>query len=68
MIFQVGRYGWSVGAVFVPAGTIITIGAGDVYSQAAVGKTIPMDCTPMDDEAKAALAAQQKRVGYKYPY
>ena len=54
MIFQVGRYGWSIGAVLVPAGTIITIGAGDVYSQAAVGKTIPMDAAPMDDEASAA--------------
>jgi len=68
MIFQVGRHGWPIGQYLIPPSTIIDWSSSDQWSQLAKANGgIPLDAGPQDDEAKAALAAEQKRVGYRYP-
>jgi len=42
---------WPMGAVLCPAGTVIDANANDRWSQLAKGKTIPINATPLDDEA-----------------
>ena len=49
---------WPMGAVLCPAGTVIDANANDRWSQLAKGKTIPINATPLDEEAwQAQLAA-----------
>ena len=64
MRFQITGQGWplSGGAALAPAGTIIDASANDHWSLFARGLTIPINCTPLDDEATAALAAEVARV------
>ena len=43
--------GWRVGAVVIPAGTIISSDGTDHWSLKARGKDIPFNATPMDAQA-----------------
>ena len=63
MKFQICGQGWPLdgGALLAPAGTIIDSASEDHFSQAAIGKTIPLNATPLDAEATAALAAEVAR-------
>jgi hypothetical protein len=45
---------WSVGADVVPTGTIIDFAKSDRWSKLAKGKTIPLNATPLDQEAHEA--------------
>jgi hypothetical protein len=42
---------WPLDAVLCPAGTIIDASVNDYWSRRAKGKTIPINATPLDDEA-----------------
>jgi hypothetical protein len=58
MKFRITGQGWRLGDALVPANTIIDAGAKDRWSQRAKGKVIPINATPLDDEAwQAQLAA-----------
>jgi hypothetical protein len=52
---------WRIGAVLCPAGTVIDASTNDYWSKAAKGKVIPINATPLDEEAwQAQLAAYQE--------
>jgi hypothetical protein len=58
MKFRVAQSGWRLGDALVPANTIIDASAKDRWSQRAKGKVIPINATPLDQEAwEAQLAA-----------
>jgi len=67
MRYRVNAPGWAVGQYLIPASTEIDESKNDLWSDIARGHTVPFNITPLDDEAKAALAKEQKRVGYRYP-
>ena len=58
MRFRITGQGWRLGDALVPADTVIDFAKRDQWSQRAKGKTIPINATPLDDEAwQAQLAA-----------
>jgi hypothetical protein len=59
MRFQINGQGWPLqgGAALAPAGTVIDWSANDHWSLYARGLTIPMNATPLDDEARQAQLA-----------
>jgi hypothetical protein len=64
MRFQICGQGWPLdgGAALAPPGTVIDWSANDHFSLWARGKVIPINATPLDDEATAAMAAEVARV------
>jgi hypothetical protein len=49
---------WSVDALLCPAQTVIDASASDYWAQKARGKVIPINATPLDEEAwQAQLSA-----------
>ena len=57
MRFRITGPGWRLGDALVPADTIIDLAKSDRWSKLAKGKTIPINATPLDDEAWAAQLA-----------
>jgi hypothetical protein len=58
MKFKITGAGWRLGDALVPANTIIDASVKDRWSKLAKGKTIPINATPLDEEAwQAQLAA-----------
>jgi hypothetical protein len=59
MRFQITGRGWRLdGDTLVPVGTVIDLAKRDHWSKQAKGKAIPLNATPLDDEAwQAQLAA-----------
>jgi hypothetical protein len=58
MRFRITGQGWRLGDALVPADTVIDASAKDRWSQRAKGKVIPLNATPLDEEAwQAQLAA-----------
>jgi hypothetical protein len=51
MKFQITGQGWPVGQYLIPTGSIIDASADDHWSLFARGLTIPINATPLDDEA-----------------
>lgn len=64
MRFQITGAGWPLdgGAWLAPAGTIFDFSKPDHWTARATGKVIPLNATPLDAEATAALAAEVARV------
>jgi hypothetical protein len=54
MRFQLTQ-AWPLGNFTAPVGTIFDFSAPDGWTAAAQGKTIPLTCTALDDEAWQAL-------------
>jgi hypothetical protein len=49
---------WRMGAMLCPAGTVIDFSRRDHWSELAKGKVIPINATPLDEEAwQAQLSA-----------
>jgi hypothetical protein len=57
MKFQITGRGWLLSGVLAPAGTIIDAKGTDRWSLAARGKGIPLNATPLDEEAWQAQPA-----------
>jgi hypothetical protein len=58
MRFRITGQGWRLGDALVPTDTIVDLAKGDRWSKLAKGKTIPINATPLDQEAwEAQLAA-----------
>jgi hypothetical protein len=58
MKFKIIGAGWQLGDALVPADTVIDLVKSDRWSKLAKGKTIPINATPLDEEAwQAQLAA-----------
>ena len=51
MRYQITGAGWRVGQYLIPSGTVIDTGATDRWSLFARGRTPPINCTALDDEA-----------------
>jgi hypothetical protein len=64
MKYQVNAPGWAVGQYLIPPTTVIDFASNDLYSTIARNHAVPLNISPLDDEAARALAAQQRRVGY----
>jgi len=61
MKYRIGAGGWPVGQYHIPAGAEIDESKQDLWSNIARGHTVPLNITPLDSEADAALAVQQQR-------
>jgi hypothetical protein len=58
MKFRITGQGWRLGDALVPANTVIDLAKRGQWSQRAKGKVIPINATPLDEEAwQAQLAA-----------
>jgi hypothetical protein len=64
MRFQITGQGWPLqgGAALAPNGTIIDSTSNDFFSVWARGLTPPINCIALDDEARAACAAEAARI------
>jgi hypothetical protein len=65
MKYQINQGGFPVGQYLIPAMTVIDSASNDDWSKLARGHTIPINATPLDDEAVKALAAEKVRAGYR---
>lgn len=64
MRYQITGAGWPLqgGAALAPAGTVIDWSASDHWSVLALGRPPPLNCIALDDEARAACAAEAARI------
>jgi hypothetical protein len=64
MRYRIGAGGWPIGQYLIPASTEIDESQNDLWSDIARGHAVPLNITPLDSEAEAALAVQQRRQRY----
>jgi hypothetical protein len=58
MKYQITGAGWRLSGVLCPSGTVLDFSKPDKWTVLAKGKTIPLNATPLDEEAwQAQLAA-----------
>jgi hypothetical protein len=54
MRFQITGRGWLLGDMLCPSGTVLDFSKPDMWTKRAKGKVIPINATPLDQEAHEA--------------